>query len=269
MTVRVRFSWLACPLVLAACGASPDPAVRASHGSTPAVGDQPVGEVSSGLQYSGAIATPTTTDRARLQLSAPLFPDMTVFQRFQGSGVYDATSATERLRLIDENVKTFDTLLTDCSPTHPNITLRASGDPPLTIDQLRTNYDEIANCGYQKYGAKPYWVPAYVSDIDICAQKLGPTWHLPSEADILGLTDADFQMFSDTMTALPGKDSFPVEWYYRLQVYVRAADGSLSLGDLGPASTHVSALPVPSAMLGELYLGNGNPIGLRCWQTGG
>jgi hypothetical protein len=74
-------------------------------------------------------------------------------------------------------------------------------------------------------------------------------------------------MFSDTMTALPGKDFFPVEWYYRLQVYVRAADGSLSLGDLGPASTHVSTLPVPNAMSGELYLGNGNPIGLRCLQV--
>jgi hypothetical protein len=225
-----------------------------------------VDAITSGLQYGGAIATPAKTDGARFQLSAPLFPDMVVFQQFQGVGVYEGTSPEERLRLIDESVKTFDDLLTACAPTYPSIKLRQPGDPPLTSAELRTNYDEVANCGYRQYGAKPYWVPQYVSDVDICSAKLGSTWHLPTESDIGGLADSDFQMFSDTMTVPTGNTSFPVEWYYRLKVYVRAADGSLSLGDLGPANTHLTPLPATGADLGQLYVGNGQPIGLRCFQ---
>lgn len=235
----MRLFCLVCSFALAACGTSAGPG-----GDGTSRPDRPVGELTSGLQYSGAIATQAKTAGSRILLSAPLFPDTVVFQRFSGAGVYDSTSTTERLKLIDENVKTFDELLLACAPTHPAIKLRASGDALLTVAELRANYDEVANCGYRDYGAKPYWVPQYVSDVDICAAKLGSTWHLPAESDIGALADADFQMFSDTMTALPGKTSFPVEWYYRLQVYARAADGSLALGDLGPASTHVSPLPV-------------------------
>jgi hypothetical protein len=263
-----RFLLLAFPLALTACGTSsmPPGGDSTTMDGTHTEGDPPVGEITSGLQYGGAIVTAPREDGTRIQLSAPLFPDTTVFQRFQQAGVYDATSPAERLRLVQEDVKTFDDLLTSCAPTHPSITIQAPGDPPLSVDELRTNYDEVANCGYQEYGAKPYWVPQYIDDVDICAEKLGPMWHLPAQSDIDGLGNSDFQFFSDTMTALPGKTSFPVEWYYRLQVYVRGADGSLALGDLGPATTHVSPLPA-TALLGQLYTGDGKPIGLRCFQS--
>lgn len=252
-----------CALTVAACGSTSTPGAVAGSTSTPG---SVVSEASSGLQYEGAIATPAKTGGTRVLLSAPLFPDMVVFQRFQSAGPYDATSPAERLQLIDDDVKTYDELLVDCAPTHPSIKLRASDDPPLTLAELRTNYDEVANCGYRQYGAKPYWVPQYVSDVDICAAKLGDAWHLPTESDIGSLTEADFQMFSDTMTALPGMTLFPVEWYYRLQIYAQMSDGTLALGDLDPASTHLSPLPVPDSELGQLYLGDGKPIGLRCFQ---
>ena len=249
----MRTLGIVCALAVAACGSTSTPGAVVS-------------EASSGLQYEGAIATPAKTDGTRVLLSAPLFPDMFVFQRFQSAGPYDAMSPTERLQLIHDNVKTYDELLVDCAPTHPSIKLQAPGDPPLTLAELRANYDEVADCGYRQYGAKPYWVPQYVSDVDICAEKLGDAWHLPTESDIGGLTESDFQMFSDTMTALPGMTSFPVEWYYRLQIYAEMSDGSLALGDLGPASTHLSPLPVTGSELGQLYLGDGKPIGLRCFH---
>jgi hypothetical protein len=272
----MRFLWVACPLALAltACGASSEPAVVAPSdpppdggNQTPDGGGQTFGVVTSGLQYEGAIATEPTGNGSRFEVSAPLFPDSRVFQRFQSVGEYEKTTASERLKLIDDDVKTFDELLRACSPTHPNITLRGPGTSAPTVAQLRTNYDEVAHCAYDQYGAKPYWVPEHVIDVDICARKLGAAWHLPTEAEILELTDSEFQMFEDTMTALPGNGLFPVQFYYRLEIYVRPTEGMLALGNLAPGTPHVSTLPVAPELMTALYIGNGKPIGLRCFRA--
>jgi hypothetical protein len=265
---------LASAFVLTACGGSTS--ATSAHdaggdgggaGSVTDTGGEPIGHTTSGLQYEGSVATEPTASGARIELSAPLFPDSTVFQRFQNPAAYPAIDAAEKLRLVDENVKTFDELLTLCAPTHPTIKLLAAGDPPLSVAELHVNYDEVARCAYAQFGAKPYWVPQHVADVDICARKLGPTWHLPTEADVVGLLDAESQLFADTLTVPAGPDWFPVEWYYRLAIYARGADGALVLADLAPGAKRIAPLGISGAALSELYLGNGSVIGLRCMRV--
>jgi hypothetical protein len=225
------------------------------------------GIVQTGLRYQGSIAI-DSSDQQQLELSAPLFPDSTVFERFQDASIYATLTEAERLALIDDDVRTFEELLPLCAATHPAIHLQTPGGPPLTPAQIVTNYDEVARCAYQDYGAKPYWVPQHVHDVDICGRKLGAEWRLPTEADIATLQESDFQFFQDTLTAQPGADSFPTHFYYSLDMYLRGGDGTLAFGDLAPGANHVTPLPISGDEWTTLYLGNGRPIGLRCWRVG-
>src|SRR5690242_2096651 len=113
--------------------------VGCGGGSTGPTND---GSAQSGLQYDGAIALPWDASE-RVELSAPLFPDSRVFQQFQDASAYPALSSGDRLALVDDDVRTFEELLSICAETHPAIELRAEGDPPLTTAELRTNYDEV------------------------------------------------------------------------------------------------------------------------------
>ncbi len=222
----------------------------------------PTDIVPSGLQYSGAVVPPQG-DAAWLELSAPLFPDAVVFQQFQDPSLYAGLSDAERVALIDDDVRVFEDLLTLCAADYPAITLQTEGGPALDSEQIKANYDEVARCGYELYGAKPYWVPHHVSDVDVCARKLGADWRLPTEDDVLSWTEDDLQFFQDTLT-VPDNGEFPEHFYYSLDIYVRASDGSLALGNLAPGADHVTPLPVSGADLDALYIGNGRPIGLRC-----
>lgn len=218
------------------------------------------GTAQSGLQYDGAIALPAD-DAQRTELSAPLFPDATVFQQFQDAGVYPTLSSAERDALVDDDVRSFEELLNLCAPSHPAITLQTDG--PLTADEIAANYEAVARCAYDDYGAKPYWVPQHVDDVDICGRKLGDGWRLPTEADVAAWQESDFEFFQDTLT-LPESEAFPSYFYYSLDIYVRADDGTIALGDLAPETQHVLPLPVSGAALDALYIGDGHPIGLRC-----
>lgn len=251
---------LACSLLFAC--SSPSPAAVSDTGV--AADAEPAAARSDGLQYEGSILTHTSSTGARVELSAPLFPDMTGFQQFQSPTAYPAMSAADRAKLVDERVKTFDELLALCAPTHPGIVAWKAGDAPLSLAQLQSNYDEVARCGYEQFGAKPYWVPQLLADVDVCEQKLGADWHLPTVPTIELLTADDFAIFASTMTALPGNDWFPVQFYYQLRLYARDADGKLVLANLAPATTHVSPLPVSGAAMNELYVGDADKIGVRC-----
>jgi hypothetical protein len=220
------------------------------------------GTAQSGLQYDGSIVLPPDAAQS-LELSAPLFPDATVFQQFTDASVYPSLSSADRVALVDDDVRVFEDLLTLCAPTHPQIKLRAANDPPLTAAEIAANYDEVARCAYEEYGAKPYWVPHHVDDVDVCARKLGEGWRLPTEADVAAWQENDFEFFQDTLT-LPQSGQFPSYFYYSLDIYVRANDGTIALGNLAPQTQHVVPLPVSGADLDALYIGDGHPIGLRC-----
>jgi hypothetical protein len=226
---------------------------------SPAPGE--LGAFQAGIQYEGSIAM---EQPKLIELSAPLFPDSEVFQRFQDGSVYPTLSSAERLDLVDDSVRTFQELLPLCAAKHPAITLQVAGGPSLTAAEIAANYDEVARCAYEDYGAKPYWVPQHVNDVDICGRKLGADWRLPTEADVGAFAESDFEFFQTTLTAQPGNGWFPVHFYYSLDVYVQGSDGIVKLGNLAPQVDHVLPLPVSGGAITELYIGDGHPIGLRC-----
>jgi len=222
-------------------------------------------EFQPGLQYAGAIGLGQPGEE-HITLSAPLFPDARVFQQFQDGSVYPTLGSAERAALLDD-VYTFGDLVPLCAPTYPAIKQQSPGGPPLTPAEIATNYDEVARCAYEVYGAKPYWVPQHVNDVDICALELGEAFRLPTEADVLAFEESDFAFFQVTLADQPGQDTFPIHFYYSLDVYVRGNDGALALGNLAPGTDHVVPLPVSGDAMNELYIGNGRPIGLRCLRV--
>ena len=140
----------------------------------------------------------------------------------------------------------------------------ASAGQTLTAAQITSNYDQVSRCAYADYGAKPYWMPQIINDVDVCVEKLGTQWHLLTEAEVGAFSESDFTLIKDTMALARGTDGFPREFYFSLDVYVRGADGSLKLGNLAPGSTHVEPLPIGPGEMRDLYIGNGRPIGVRC-----
>jgi hypothetical protein len=213
-----------------------------------------------GLQYSGMIAT-----SSQLELSAPIVPDSVIWQ-YQGGSRYPATLA-DAAALVRDTTYTYEFLLAACAPAYPTIAVASPGQK-LTEAQLEANYDQVARCAYEKHGAKPYWMPQILDDVDVCALKLGSGWRLPTEADLARFSEADFQLFKDTMTiGASGTDMFPRQFYFSLDIYVRGSDGALKWGDLTPGATHVGPLPVSDAELKDHYLGNGRPISVRCLRA--
>ena len=145
---------------------------------------------------------------------------------------------------------TYDFLLDDCAADYPSITLSADGDPALTSAQLVANYDAIAQCAYEKHSAKPYWIPQLVSDVDICGSQLGSDWALLSEADIASFSEADFQFLHDTLTGVEPTTANWGAFYFSLQVFTRATDGTIKMGDLNPGVTsRMTALNLSSDQL--------------------
>jgi hypothetical protein len=157
---------------------------------------------------------------------------------------------------------TFPALLDECVPKYPAITLLAPGDPPLTAEQLATNYDQVAECAYVTHTAKPYWIPQLIDDVDICASVFGADWRLISESDLNGFTEQEHQFFADTLTGVSGTSSGMGRLYFSLAMYVRANDGTIKTGALGPGVTpRVWDLPVTGTALKSHLEGD---TALRC-----
>ncbi len=216
----------------------------------------------------GQRAWAALTAREAVEISAPLFPD-TVRLQYQYGPNYPTDQAA-REKIVDEEFYVFEQLLVSCQPNYPAITLQQPGTA-LTPAQLATNFQEVAKCSYKQYGAKPYNIPQLVDDVDFCGRKLGADWRLSTEADLASLDPADFQFLADTLTAAGGEslNGSAFNWssfYFSLRIYLRAADGTLKMGDLSPAATaRVSPLPrTDGGAPQDLLTGNGETVVVRC-----
>jgi hypothetical protein len=225
-----------------------------------------------GLQADGSLAF-ALTGAVEGALSAPLIANMVILQHYPGAN-YPPTEA-DRLDLVRRAVYSFDKLLPACQPKYPRIKLPVAGGPPLTPEELATNFNEAARCSYYEYGAKPYWIPQLLYDVDLCARLLGRGWRLPNHVDLGRFSDADRRQLQDTLTGIAKFDplngsmhSWGV-FYFSLKLYAHAADGTIGYGDLNPgAGDRVAPLPVSGAGLKELLIdGKGNNAALRCIRT--
>ena len=178
-----------------------------------------------------------------LFLSAPIVPNTTVIYPAEGASF--PTSLSAEAALASSAAITYDALLAAC----PTLT-STSGDPydidtvtaSPSVARLQLNYDSIARCAYEHYTAKPYWIPALVDDVDICASSLGAAWHLPSEAEILALGADDLSALAGAYDPLAPTFSGFGGMYFSMKMYVRGSvpDGSghfpLKVANLAPSA---------------------------------
>ena len=124
-----------------------------------------------------------------VEISAPILPRVLVLYQREGSNF--PTTQAERVAHAHASALTYDFLIHDCQAAYPAIVMPGPGDPPTNDAQNATNFEQVAQCSYEKYTAKPYWIPALVDTVDICGQELGSTWRLPNEDDVASLSQDD------------------------------------------------------------------------------
>jgi len=150
---------------------------------------------------------------------------------FSKGGLYEyegpryPTTTAAREALVDSVAFTYGELAKECVTRHPEIVLPKPGDPEATVNKA---LEAVAACAYTDFGIKPYWIPRLVSDVDICARKLGPDYHLPTVADVKALTADERAAIGATLRE---------GLYNGLSIFVRAADGTLVLADLATGAT--------------------------------
>jgi hypothetical protein len=207
----------------------------------------------------------------RIDISAPILPQVMLLYGYEGPN-FPSTLLDEQ-DLAHGAALVFETLLEDCRTNvaydgaYAGITAApADGEPPLTATELATNYNLVAHCAYDRYTAKPYWIPKLVDDVDVCGTELGAGWGMISEPDLADLSEDDFTFIQSTLSTAAG-DSYWGGFYFSLRVYVRAADGTLQVGDLTPGVTP-RVIPLPATVDGtatsHLEGVGGAPVVLRC-----
>lgn len=204
----------------------------------------------------------------RLSLSAPLMPDMMVFQDKGGAG-YPATVEEVRT-LVRESILSFSDLLGPCAEHYPDIVVPADG-VVLTPAQLSLNYGWVARCAYERYGAKPYWIPQLFDDVDVCGEVLGAGWRLPTEDDLLAYTTEEMEVLERSLGNAQTVSGWDLaKLYYSKSIIVRGRDGVLALGVLSStAPSRVVPLPIDPTRRREIdqsYSADGELLGVRCFK---
>lgn len=206
------------------------------------------------LRASGAVVE-------QIEISAPILPRVSVLYPAEGANF--PTTPAALATLAHDAALTFDFLLGVCPANHPNIVVPGPNDPPTTPAQNASNFEALATCAYNDYVSKPYWIPALVDQVDICATELGAAFHLITEADVNSLTEADAQVLADALST-PNSGGFFGNFYFSLHVWVRGTDGTLKRGDLSPgASPRVTALPIAATSTTHYE----SDLGLRCIRS--
>jgi len=212
------------------------------------------------LQYDGslAFAPAVVVGPARVEISAPILPRTEI--------IYTAfpTTLEGEKAMAHDAALLFDWLLPRCAPLYPMITLAPADGSVLSPPQLALNYDQVGLCAYEKYTAKPYWIPKLIDDVDICGTEMGPAWRLITEADLASLTYADFRAAADTWNLQSIGGQGLGFFFSSLAIWVRANDGTIKAGTLAPGVTgdRVTPLQLQNGWtLTQHYEGN---LGLRC-----
>lgn len=201
-----------------------------------------LGSALGGATFFGGISSLRASEDAveQVEISAPILPRVLVL--YQREGANFPTTADERAAHAHASALTYDFLLHDCQAAYPAIVIPGPGDPPTSDAQNATNFEQVAQCSYEKYTAKPYWIPALIDTVDICGTELGPTWRLPNEDDVASLSQDDRAQLAAALST-PNAASSWATFYFSFHVWVRRSDGTLGIADLSPTATPVIALP--------------------------
>jgi len=175
-----------------------------------------------------------------IEISAPILPSTKVLYPHEGANL--PTSLEERATIAHDAALTYDFLLHACVDKYPAIVIPGPGAPATTDEQNATNFENVAQCSYEQYGAKPYWIPALIDTVDICGRELGAGWRLPTEEDVASLGAEERTRLASAL-ATPHAGSSWGAFYFGLGVWVRGTNGALRLGDLSPAANPTVDVP--------------------------
>ena len=183
----------------------------------------------------GVPAAPATAPQGQgpgewIEISAPILPDNMVLWEAEGAAY--PSSQAQREDVVHRAALLYDQLLQVCADKDARIKLRGPSDPPLSKQEILDNYDAVAECAYQNFTSKPYWIPQLVSDVDVCGRELGPDWKLVSEQDLARVTEAEYLLMREALDGAGG--GFFASFYFQLRLFIRAADGTIQEGRLDP-----------------------------------
>lgn len=218
-----------------------------------------LGSALGGATFFGGVSSLRASEDVmeQVEISAPILPRVLVLYEREGTNF--PTTAEERAAHAHASALTYDFLLHECQAAYPGIVIPGAGDPPTSDAQNATNFEQVAQCSYEKYTAKPYWIPALIDTVDICGAELGSTWRLPNEDDVASLSQDDRAQLAAALST-PHAASSWATFYFSLHVWVRKTDGTLGIADLSPTATPV--MPLPSGLDPTVHYEGG--VALRC-----
>ncbi len=196
-------------------------------------------------------------------LSAPLFPDIKYMQQWDGGG-YDHANKEE---WISEKIYSFDFIRDSCIELDYDIKVQDNNNNNLTTDELNDNYLQVADCAYSNFTSKPYFVPQLMADKDICKEKLGSEWRLPTENDIYNLSDYFYHEVVTTLYNTAGSNlSRFANAYFSLAIFVKGNDDTIKVASLYPGKPDNMADRVNTILLDSntTQSGCGSKFGTKC-----
>jgi len=172
-------------------------------------------------------------------ISAPIFPKVEVLYEYEDDQY--PISQLGREKVVDTAFMSFTEVFDAClaDEEYANRLHSLSADNTLTQDQLAENYTVIAECSYNKFTSKPYFIPKLIQDVDICSRILDTNdhkWRMISETDIQTWGDEVYTSLSQIInTALPNdanEEAFGA-FYFSMATYINTDQG-LKVGNLYP-----------------------------------
>lgn len=186
-----------------------------------------------------------------VRLSSPILPDMVIFQMFQNPEYYNS-HLSKIYSMINNSMYSFSDLVLLCNNAGYHINIDSLNHTKVSA----YNYSQIAKCGYDILGLKPYYVPKMISDYEICQYKLGKGWRLPTETEVLSWPSAYFTDLMNSLTAGSlSVDDFWANSYFSLFIYIRGNNGTVKIANLYPDS-FPKILDLPSTVIATTLLMN-------------
>lgn len=183
-------------------------------------------------------------------ISAPLFPRYMLFYTIEGRDYPATPTETWEWVQAEDPTMSFPEMMAFCLQHEPYASqiTQSSGVQELTPEQLENNYNAISLCAYDMdlgFRSKPYWIPRFLEEVDICQHELGEGWSMPTEEFVMAQDQTFFEEYASLNGVGQDVDNTS-SMYFSLSLFVKGADGELKVATLEPGSPEPSRVrPLP------------------------
>lgn len=183
-------------------------------------------------------------------ISAPLFPRYILFYEIEGPAYPENAMATWDWVQEQDPMMSFPEMVAFCLDHEPyasQITVAPTGGE-LTREEIDANYVAISSCAYDTalgFRSKPYWIPRFLEEFDVCQHELGEGWAMPTEEFVMAQEPSFFEEYAVLNSATANTEN-TASMYFSLSLFVTGSDGELKVATLEPGDaqpSRVRALP--------------------------